>query len=179
VDALSARTMGPRLRWKATLCRGNYAKLCRERGEVQVWSKWSSGEQWSAIPFKECTTDDASICDRERIDLSLFDADIDSETTDNSISLEASTPLPPLVGRTVSVDFTYRVEYAEDGRVSWFGTPTTNGKIEIRFPEDDSLKARRWSEEENGAFLWTRKPVVISRLSSDAKWSGWAVKKDR
>ncbi|KAF8529427.1 hypothetical protein JB92DRAFT_3139495 [Gautieria morchelliformis] len=178
VDALSPRTMRPRLRWKATLKRENYDKLCREQGEIQVWSKWSSGEQWSAIPFKEGTTNDASICGRERIDLSLFDTEIDSETTDNSVSLEASVPLPPLVGRTVSVDFTYRVEYAQDGRVNWYGTPTTNGKIEIHVPEEDSLKARRWIEEGKGTFLWTRKPVVISKLSSDAKWCGWAVKQD-
>ncbi|KAF8529472.1 hypothetical protein JB92DRAFT_2860751 [Gautieria morchelliformis] len=180
VDALSARTMGPRLRWKATLKRENYEKLCRKRGEVQVWSKWSSGEQWSAIPFKERATGDASVCDRERIDLSLFDAEIDSETSDDSVSLEASVALPPLVGRTVSVDFTYRVEYAQDGRVNWYGTPATNGKIEIHVPEDGSLKAtsRRWAEEGNGTFLWTRKPVVLSKLSSDTKWSGWAVKQD-
>ena len=175
VDASSGCIMGPRLRWRATLGRDDYDTLGHGQSEVQVWSKCTGGE-WFATPFRQCTAVKTFDKDME-CDLSLFESG--PETTDNQVSLEASIPLPSLVDGTVSVEFTYRVEYTLGGciRWDWAGSHATNGEFVVSSMQTDG--SQNWTDRGDGAFLWTRKPMVIAKLSSDAKWSGWAYKKDR
>lgn len=175
IDAPPPCILGPRFCWHTTLCREDYDRLCKSKGEVQVWSNYVGEQYWSATPFKDRTTLNNPNDDVEHIDYSLLESD--AGVTDENVTLEASVPLHSMVGRTVV--FTYRVLYAGRSNPDWLGTMQTNGNVIIPSREDD--EDMDWRDEGNGAFRWigaVGEPVVIAKLKC-SNWTGWAFNKDR
>jgi len=118
------------LRWQAVLSREQFEDYTKQGYQLQVWSNLTAPTSWSETNLSKASPLVGHCEDAQYgIDFFLGEPLAVYEEENDQVALEVTVPALSLLNR--KVEFTYRMVDGNGLVLHWFGSPESNGTIDI------------------------------------------------